>query len=309
MAKRNNEQITEERGLERLTANALRWIKIVALILGLSVTFLELKDAPLDGFTRSFDNSSLMKIGMVIFFFGWLSGTTHDTELQREGYCRDRGKGAVGGEEIAGIVVFLAVFSALFVLHDDLVWFQAALFVFLLVNVWTWQVIFRRTKEMIEASYEQFTSPGDTRDNCSLAKLLVVVQYMNGPWQRRRFISLILLAGLQLLAAVLLQRGMLAPLAGDLKLNGVPAAVLINYLPGALFILYVLVSEIWMKVYRIKAFSDLATIDYLEEHFAVSKRRDAPPPAPHLARLTDFSPTPNQNYVGHGPLDWFINAT
>lgn len=307
MAKRSRKQSVEVKGVDHLAKFAIRWIKIVALLLGATVTFLEFRNAPLESFTRSFDNSSLMKIGLVIFFFGWLWGATNDTEIQRAGYCRDPKEGEVGFKEIAGIIVFLIVFGALFALHDRLVWFQLALLVFILVNSWTWWVIFTRTLPIIDASYEDLAKEGESRDNCSLAKLLVVVQYMNGPWQRNRFITLIVLAALQLAIAFLVSRNALAPYVSGMSLNGVPADVLVGYLPGTLFVLYVLISEIWMKIYRIKVFSDIATIDYLEAHFTVSKRRDAPLPAPHKARFLDFSPTANENYVGHGPVRWVLD--
>lgn len=312
MARRRRESKTgsdaEVRVVDQLAANVARWIKAVGIILGGTVTWLEIRNAPLDRFTQTFDNSSLMKIGLAIFFIGWWWGATNDTEIQREGYCRDPKKGRIGLEEVAGILVFLVVFFLLFILHDRPIWFQAFLLLFILVNTWTWRVVFRRTIPMIESSYAQFTTGAENRNNCSLAKLLVVVQYMNGPWQRRRFISLICLAALQLVVAALVASGSIGQYVAGLSIRGVAAPVLIGYLPGALFILYVLISEIWMKIYRIKVFSDLDTIDYLEDSFSISKRRDAALPQPHLAGFADFRSTANRNYAGHGPLDWFIDT-
>lgn len=305
---RPNSGSAEDRGVDWLATQLVRWIKAVAIILGGTVASVELWNTPLEPITRVFDNSTLMKIGLMIFFFGWWWGATNDTEIQREGYCRDPKKGKLGLEEALGILVFVAVFALLFILHDNLVLFQAALLLFILVNTWTWRVIFRRTIPMIEASYQKFTANAETRDNCSLAKLLVVVQYMNGPWQRRRFLTLVLLAALQLLVAILIQSGSVVGYFAGLSVRGVPVPVLIGYLPGVLFILYVLISEIWMKIYRIKLFSDLETIEYLEEHFSINKRRDARLPQPHLAGFADFAWPANANYAGHGPLDWFLDT-
>lgn len=306
---RRNIEASEERGVDRLATYATRWIKIIALLIGLTITFLELKKAPLERFTQTFDNAALMKIGLVIFFFGWLWGATHDTEIQKRGYRRDPKRGEVKAKEIAGILIFMGVFWGLFWLHDRLVFFQAALLLFILVNTWTWRIIIDRTTPMIEASYQEFATDADGRDNAALAKLLIVVQYMNGRWQRSRFALLIVFAAVQLAAAFLVENGALQAAVPAIVINGVPAAVLIGYLPGTLFILYVLVSEIWMKVYRIKVFADLNTIDYLDEHFAISKRRDAALPTPHLAGLFDLSPPGHENYVGKGPVGWFVDVT
>jgi NADH:ubiquinone oxidoreductase subunit 6 (subunit J) len=114
-------------------------------------------------------------------------------------------------------------------------------------------------------------------------------------------------AALQVIVAILVARGTLASAFAGVQVQGISAELLIGYLPGILFILYVLISEIWMKVYRFKIFADLNTIDYLDEHFTISKQRDAQLPKPHLKKFFDFSDTENQNYVGHGPLVWFFN--
>lgn len=297
-----------EEAKERLARNVIRWIKVIGWGMGLTVASIEILNAPYDRLTRNFDNTALMKVGLLIFFFGWLWGATNDTEIQRVGYCatpNDR----LGLKEAGGILLFLAVFVALFVLHDNLVWFQLFLLAFILVNTVTWRIVFNFTLDTINTSYAKLRNTGtESRGNCSLAKLLVVVQYMNGPWQRRRFVTLIILAILQVAAALLVSRGTLAPYVGGLSVHGVSGAVLLGYAPGVLFVLYVLISEIWMKIYRIKVFAELNTIDEFERHFVVSKRREADLPTPHLAGHFDFSPCSNRNYIGQSPLKWVIDT-
>lgn len=309
MGGRKSREASEERAVDRLATYVLRWIKVIALLVGLTITFLELKKAPLEGFTRTFDNASLIKIGLVIFFFSWLWGATIDTEVQKRGYRRDPRKGDVGWKELLGIVIFLGVFWGLFALHDKPVVFQTALLFFILVNAWTWRIVIERTVPIIEASYQELLADADGRDNAGLAQLLIVTQYMNGSWQRARFAVLIVLALVQLVVAILVARGTFASYAAGLVLNGVPVETLVGYLPGILFILYVLISEVWIKIYRIRVFSDLNTINFLDEHFAVSKRRDVPLPTPHLAGAFDFTPPVHESYAARGPIGWFIDAT
>jgi len=294
--------------MERLAQNVLRWIKLVAWAMGFAGVSYWLLNAPFERLTEDVDNTALMKVGLGIFFFGWLWGASNDTKIQRIGYCADPRDAKLGLKEAAGIFIFLVVFVSLFLLHTYLVLFQLLLLAFIVVNSWTWRVIFDRTRDMIDTSYAMFVaSDAESRGNCSLAKLLVVVQYMNGPWQRRRFATLIALAALQVAAAILVARGTLAPLVGQLSFRGVPGNVLLGYLPGILFILYVLISEIWMKIYRIKVFADINTIDYLEACFTISKQRHGGLPRPHLADTFDFSPCANKNYVGHGPVKWLVD--
>lgn len=293
--------------MEDLADFAIHWIRLVTIALGLTVLYLELRNAPLDGFARIFDNSSLIKIGLVIFFFGWGWGAKDDTDIQRKGYRRDPKLGEIGYKEWAGIVVFLVLFVTLFFIPHWAVWFQVNLFLLIGVNFWTWRVIFDRTRPVIESSYRACVESGDMR---ALTKLLLVVEYMNGSWQRRRFRTLVALAALQIPVAILVQSGRLAGYGAGFAVNGISGAVLLGYLPGAFFILYVLISEIWMKIYRVRIFSDLRTIDWICENFALAKARGVPLPEPHLAGTFDFTPTSNQNYVGRGgPLRWFTSAS
>jgi hypothetical protein len=144
----------------------------------------------------------------------------------------------------------------------------------------------------------------------ALAKLVLVTEYMNGPWQRRRFLVLALLAIAQIVLAVLIRSGALAGYGAGVTINGVSGEVLMGYLPGAFFILYILISEIWMKIYRVRITSDLRTIDWIEENFALGKARGVTPPTPHMVGPFDFSPTSSQNYVGRGgPMRWFISSS
>jgi hypothetical protein len=295
----------EQRGLKELAGFAIHWIRLVGLALLATVVYLELRNAPLDGFARTFDNTSLIKIGLVIFFFGWAWGATDDTKIMKKGYRRDPKLGKIGHVERAGIVVFSALFVSIFFIPNRPVWFQLNLFALIVVNAWTWRVIFNRTVPVIKASYEECAAARDIR---VLAKLLLVVEYMNGSWQRKRFRALIILAAIQIPVVFLVEAGLLSPLGAGLTINGVPATTLIGYLPGALFILYVLISEIWMKVYRVRVYSDLQTVDWLEEHFTLSKQRDRPLPEPHLGGAFDFSPPTNPNYVGYGPLRWMTET-
>jgi hypothetical protein len=305
--RRGREQHFERRGVQELADFAKHWIRLVAIGLAATVVYLEAKNAPLDGIARIIDNTSLIKFGLFIFFIGWGWGATDDTRIQKRGYASDPELGRIGVKEWAGIILFIALFATLFFIPDRPVWFQLTLLGLIVVNSWTWRVIFDRTRSVIGATYEQCAAPGGARNTAALAKLLLVCEYMNGPWQRRRFLTLIMLAALQVPVAYLVASGAMAGYAAGVEINGVPGAVLVGYLPGTLFLLYVLISEIWMKVFRIRIFSDLETIDWIEAHFTLGKQRDCPLPQPHLAGALDFQPSSNANYEGKGPLHYFTS--
>ena len=241
--------------MDWLATQLVRWIKAVAIILGGTVASVELWNTPLELITRVFDNSTLMKIGLMIFFFGWWWGATNDTEIQREGYCRGSKKGEawLWKKPLEFSYSWLSS-RCCSSCTTDLVLFQAALLLFILVNTWTWRVIFRRTsphdRSVLSKIHGQRRTLGI--DSVRWRSCWSSSNISNGPWQRRRFLTLVLLAALQLLVAVLIQSGSVVGYFAGLSVRGVPAPILIGYLPGVLFILYVLISEIWMKIYRIK---------------------------------------------------------
>lgn len=290
-----------QQGAKDLINFAEHWIKLVAIVLAAGVGYLEFRNAQLQGFAAAVDNTTLIKFGLCIFFIGWGWGALDDTRIQARGYKSDPELGRIAPKQWVGIVLFLTLFVTLFVIPHLPGWFQLTLLGLISVNMWTWRVIFDRTRPLIAETHSECTASSGSRSLISLAKLLLVVEYMNGPWQRRRFITLITFAAAQVPIAFLVASGHLPPLGAGTSLYGVPGDVLIGYLPGLLFILYVLVSEIWMKVYRIRIFADLRTAEWLEGHFSLAKQRDCPLPEPHLVGTFDFAPASNRNYGSRGP--------
>jgi hypothetical protein len=306
--KRAREEHFEKKGVEDLAEFADHWIKLVAVLLAAGVGYLEFRNAQLEGFAKFVDNTSLIKAGLFIFFLGWGWGALDDTRIQARAYSMDPERGRIRIKEWVGIALFLALFITLFVIPHLPGWFQLTLLGLIAVNMWTWRVIFERTRPLIEATYKECSRTGGSRNMVALAKLLLVVEYMNGPWQRRRFITLIAFAALQAPVAFLVASGRLAPIGAGSSLYGVSGDVLIGYLPGLLFIFYVLISEVWMKVYRIRIFADLRTAEWLEAHFTLSKQRDNPLPEPHLAGAFDFAPASNRNYGSQAPTRLFTGS-
>ena len=291
----------QQQGAKDLIAFAEHWIKLVAIILAAGVGYLQFRDSQLKGFAEAVDNTTLIKLGLCIFFIGWGWGALDDTRIQGRGYKKDPELGKVRLKQWIAMGLFLALFVTLFLIPHLPGWFQLTLLAFIGVNMWTWRVIFDRTRPLIAETHGECTASSGSRNLISLAKLLLVVEYMNGPWQRRRFLTLIAFAAVQVPIALLVDFGYLPPLGAGTSLYGVSGDVLIGYLPGFLFILYVLVSEIWMKVYRIRIYADLRTADWLDAHFSLSKQRDCPLPEPHLAGTFDFAPASNRNYGSRGP--------
>jgi hypothetical protein len=143
---------------------------------------------------------------------------------------------------------------------------------------------------------------GRSKDWFRYLKLYCLMGYAKGSWQAKRFKTLIFLAALQLVIAVLVYtdayRGIPNRQLGLLTLY-----TYIEYTPAILFFIYVLISESWMKIYRYKIKSDYVTIDKIRQHFDIERRRGVTAPPLDMAGLFADKLDDNPNYVSASLLE------
>lgn len=288
-------EIKKIRSVESLAHGLAMTIKIVAAILILVVGFLSINNAPLEKITEIFTPSGLIKIGLFTFFFGWYYGATDDVEIQKTGYQMDANDGAIGRSEILAIISFIAIFSGLFWLNDKPVIFQSALLFLLVINIISWRVIIKRTIPMIQETTAKAIAK---KDEIMYLKCILTLSYMNGRWQRIRFFTLFVLAILQLLVSILIFYNAVPSSILSLNIGKLKLSNTISYLPGVIFIVYVVVSELWMKLYRAKIFSDFVTLDYINLYFSMQKRKNTEWPSMDINTIFNIQKSVNENYNG-----------
>lgn len=289
-------EVEQEKAVSHLDKMLAKYIRWVAAILLASFSFLALEDAPIATITAAFDENSFTKFGLFLLFAAWATGATDDTRIQTTAYTRDPKAGKLGMQEAVGILMFLPIFTGLFLLHELLFWFQLALLVFICVNMWTYSVaVMDRAASIITASKDHSLKEKDYR---AYMKLYCAVEYLTGNWQRKRFLALFALALLQVAVAGLIRFTNISSQVSGFSFKEVPGDVLLSFLPSVLFVAYVLVSEIWIRIYRYKIFSDFETIDMVVEHFKMTKQRNKPLPEIDTTNLFRRSDSPNRNYRG-----------
>ncbi len=257
--------------LDRLSRFLSKIINIVAGVLLATYGWLEFQNAPIDKITNVFDSNSFTKFGLAIFVAGWALGATDDTKIQRKCYAIDPLDGRLELKQWIAIVIFIAMFAFLIYVHEIPVLFQFSLLVFILINIWTYSsVIMKRTDEMLKKSAEFLIKE---KENIEYLKLFVGVEYLKGNWQKRRFIFLLILAVIQLVVSLIIYFNLIPSHVSGLIISGVGMDKIIAYLPSFLFLVYAIISEAWIKIYRFKVFSDFETIDQIDLYFNVSKKR------------------------------------
>jgi len=284
----------QERGVEELYSLIKTIIKLFAVAFGTIFTYLQLKDTPLNRIGEVFDGQSLIVIALCLYFMGWVIGAGADTDILRTALGRDPQFARLGAIERLAIGTFGVALLLVFALHSIPIVFQLVLMTFVATNVWTWRVIFNRIKPMIDSTAIEWEQ---RRDNYSYLRLAIMTDYINGSWQRTRFFALFVFAALQVLVACLDRLGHLGQIIGGLTFFGVSGAILANYATGILFLLWVATSEFWMKLYRIKFYSDMKLIAYMENHVDIQRKSKAPLPPLNLRSTFDFTKSDNRNYA------------
>lgn len=288
-------EIKKIRSVQSLAHGLAMTIKIVAAILILVVGFLSIDNAPLEKITEIFTPSGLIKIGLFIFFFGWYHGATDDVEILKTGYQLDPNDGSIGRSEILAISSFIAIFCGLFWLNDKPIIFQSVLLFLLIINIISWRAIIKRTIPMIEETTAKAVAK---KDEIMYLKCVLTLSYVNGRWQRMRFFTLFILAVSQLLLSILVFYNAVPLYILSLNIGKLKMSSIISYLPGVIFIIYVLTSELWMKLYRAKIFSDFVTLEYINLYFSMQKRKNVDWPSMDLNSIFNFKKSVNENYNG-----------
>ena len=292
--------------VERLEKTVKRLILLIGGALTAVFGVMEMKDLPFDRVSQSFDQFSLIKVALFLFVAGWIMGAGDDTEIQRQIMLRDRRKAKFNVLETLGIVVFFAAFALLLSLTERPVWFQLALLVFLAVNILAYdRLILPRVEEESRTSEAKWLDEKD-RDYLSYMKLYCALGYLRGSWQKKRFITLIALALIQVAVAIVTHTDAYRPYVPNTVIWKLGLHTWIEYLPSILFLTYVLVSEIWMKIYRIKIRADFVTIERMRDHFSLQRKRNLDLPPLERSSLFGDKHDDNRNYVGSiiGLLKW-----
>lgn len=259
----------QKRGIQSITKNLTRWIRWVATGLLIFFGYLEAKNAPIDKITEVFESHSFTKFGLFLFWIAWTFGATDDTKIQKTVYALDPQGGKVGLTEWVGIMVFVVFFTSLFLLHTHLIWFQVSILVFITINMWTYSyVVMKRAEFIINESKDYYIS---VKDYTRYLKLYCAIEYLTGSWQKRRFISLFIIAVIQLIVAIIIKNQQIPLSILQYKVNKISINELVPYIPSVLFIAYVAISELWIKVYRYKVFSDFDTLDEVGKYFRIAK--------------------------------------
>ena len=258
--------------LANLQERISRWIRLAIYIVGSLFAYVQISNAPFGDIASAFSSNGIIKFGLFILFVGLGSGAYADTRIQLRMLAVDAKGAQVGWLERFGAGAFITTLIMLFYFHDEPIIFQAFLLVLIFVNSFTFSfIIMRRLDSSIRESEEIFR---DRTDYIGYMKLYLGVEYLTGRWQKKRFITLLLFSVFQLAVASWIGTLNFSQNDDWEILNEMTVSQLVEYIPSLLFLLYVLIAEIWMVRFRTKILSDFDALNQFGIHFEHRKMPD-----------------------------------
>jgi hypothetical protein len=244
---------------------ALRAIGVMATVLAALFAWVQLREIPLPPI-ESVEPTYVRRIVLAIYYACWVAGSTVDANIQKEVYRRDPVQGKIPREALLAVVGLFVVAVLLLWASDSDQSVSLALVPFLIVNVVGWRVLVRRVSPIITATAQAYEQAEHYH---RLEQLGVVDRYMRGRWQWLRFgVLALLVAGTNVMAFSPPVRAWVASYVGAFFPASTSNAIA-GLLPVAALVLFVLVSEGWIWVLRLRNAVALRTIADLATRYSL----------------------------------------
>lgn len=232
--------------------------------------FLTFATFPIPDVISAIDPAKGLKLTMIVYYFLWVWGLNHDTDLQEIVYAAAPAEGKLRPSD-KGVIVLIILVSL------SLVWaigseqrFAAILAIFIAVNVFAWRWLLAAIRPAIVESKEIYRAA--PQDFFSLERLDAFVEYISGHWQWLRFGAMGLV--LAVLNAVVFFDDTRVFLASTLT-QIYPKISIEQFsaiLPLGLFIVFTMVEEGWIWIMRLKTDLVIAVTSDLEEKYQLRPR-------------------------------------
>lgn len=248
---RNKNTISEKQrqnGLtewRRQTRSAIAW---VALTLATVYAFLTFATFPIENLVSAVDPTQALKLIIIIYYFLWVWGVNHDTDLQELVYAAAP-EGKLRASDIGVIVLIFAVSALLLWSIGSEKRFAGSLTLFFVVNVFSWRWLLVAINPAIRASREIYRT---AEDFFSLERLDNFVQYISGRWQLFRFVAMgIILALMDTVTFFTVPRHFISDVSAQIypKLSSAQFSAI---LPVAFFVLFTVIEEGWIWLMRLR---------------------------------------------------------
>lgn len=229
--------------------------------------FLSFTTLPFAPLLTAIDPAKALQIIIIFYYFLWVWGVNHDTDLQELVYATAPAEGKLRPSDI-GVIILIFVVSVL------LVWsiggeqrFAGVLTIFFIVNIFSWRWLLCAIRPAIAQSFEIYRT--EPEDFFSLERLNAFVLYISGHWQWFRFGAMGVV--LAILNSATFSNG-IRKLISDALARSYPAltsAQISRILPVVLFVFFIVVEEGWIWIMRMRTDFVLKVTSDLEQKYEI----------------------------------------
>jgi hypothetical protein len=244
-------------------------LQVVAVILGLLVGYLQIKDIKPDVLFTPSTADIIWRLALVLYYWSWVGAINFEIYIQELAYVAFPGQGRWPVQLYIVLAVFVLIFATLLASYGNIAHFSVALTCFLLVDGASWLYLRRFFRSSIDDSRVYYSSE---RRFYELAILSMVERHMFGRWKWWR-----LMAG----AAIVITADVLAFNRAFREATASAVQIICPWLSSSdatllfysmLFLLYVLLMEVWLWVRRIRLHVRLDTLEYLNGLYQLTPR-------------------------------------
>lgn len=266
----------------RLAGYARLSITVIGSLLALVFTWLQIRDLPIAAVVENTRPEFIQRLTIVIYYLCWIAGSRFDVGVQEAAYVDDPREGRLSVITIFTIILFGAVAAALLWVSDDELKFSLVLTLFVGMNILGWRHIIKRVRPAINATRKRYR---EEHDYFGIEHLSIVTEYMSGRWQWHRFATLV---GIILVSDVVVLMPAVRQFATQNMhrvISEISSQTFSVLLPDFLLLLFVLISEVWMWVMRVRIATSLRVLRSLNRKYNLTLRRGTSPPSPIAPRV------------------------
>jgi len=244
-------------------------LQVAAVAVGLLIGYLQIKDIQPDVLLTPSTADIIWRLALVLYYWSCVAAINFEIHIQELAYVALPGQGRWPVQLYAVLAVIVLIFAALLTSYGNITHFSVALTCFLLADYGSWLYLRRFLRSSIEGSRIYYSTE---RKFYELALLNMVERHMFGRWKWYRFIvgaTIVTVADMLAFNHAFRETTASAVLIICPWLSS-SAAISLFY--ALLFLLYVLLMELWIWVHRIQIHVRLDTLEYLNGLYQLTPR-------------------------------------
>jgi hypothetical protein len=253
------------RAVTRLTRAVRFCIRVISVVLPLLYAWLSFRDLSLGEIVNTLANSTILdvlwKLTLLVYYTGWVVGTSIDTNFHEDVSVR----APFGGQlplQAAGLLVVFLIVAALLLYSRTFEQFVLFITVFYATCLVGYRYIVREfSRPMIEESRAAYSADND---HFGLERIAIFERYMMGRWQFWRF-----MVGWLIIATMIALAVLNRVLGGSIPfLRDVP----IEFVQLVGMVCFILILETWIFYMRLKTIAALGALDDLSARYDLRPR-------------------------------------